>query len=100
VDEPSISNARNETLQPQAVISMGDKSAKAKKQDAADKSQKKAAAVANASQGSAGAAKKAGKLVGAGSWPELFAHSGAITVDLTGASHQNQSDRARVNLED
>jgi hypothetical protein len=41
---------------------MGDKSPKAKdkakKQDTADKNQKKAAAVAKASQGSAGAAKK------------------------------------------
>ncbi len=41
---------------------MGDKSPKAKdkakKQDAADKNQKKAAAVAKASQGSVGAAKK------------------------------------------
>jgi hypothetical protein len=51
-----------ETLQPRAVISMGDKSPKAKdkakKQDTADKNQKKAAAVAKASQGSAGAARK------------------------------------------
>jgi hypothetical protein len=50
------------TLQPQAVISMGDKSPKAKdkakKQDTAGKDQKKAAAVAKANQGSAGAAKK------------------------------------------
>jgi hypothetical protein len=55
-------NARTETLKPQAVISMGDKSPKAKdkakKQDAAEKNQKKAAAVAKASQGSAWAAKK------------------------------------------
>jgi hypothetical protein len=56
------SNARTEAPQPQAVISMGDKSPKAKekakKQDTADKDQKKATAVAKASQGSAGAAKK------------------------------------------
>jgi hypothetical protein len=60
--KPSISEARTETLQPQAVISMGDKSPKAKdkakKQDAADKNQKKAAAVAKASQASAWTAKK------------------------------------------
>jgi hypothetical protein len=62
VDSRASSNARTETPQPQAVISMGDKSPKAKdkakKQDTADKNQKKAAAVAKASQGSAGAANK------------------------------------------
>jgi hypothetical protein len=45
-----------------AVIVMGDKSPKAKdrakKQDMADKNQKNAAAIAKASQGSAGTAKK------------------------------------------
>jgi hypothetical protein len=48
--------------QPQAVITMGDKSPKAKdrakKQDTAGKDQKKAAAVAKAAQGAVGAAKK------------------------------------------
>jgi hypothetical protein len=49
-------------LERKAVIPMGDKSPKAKdkakKQDTADKNQKKAAAVAKANQSSAGAAKK------------------------------------------
>jgi hypothetical protein len=49
-------------LERKAVIPMGDKSPKAKdkakKQDTADKNQKKAAAVAKATQSSAGATKK------------------------------------------
>jgi hypothetical protein len=55
---------RSRTLQPQVVISMGDKSPKAKdkakKQDAADKNQKKAAAnaKANARTNAAAAVKK------------------------------------------
>ena len=49
-------------VERKAVILMGDKSPKAKdrakKQDTADKNQKSAAAIAKASQGSAGGAKK------------------------------------------
>lgn len=56
---PSMKEAH---IQPRAVISMGDKSPKAKdrakKQDTAGKDQKKAAAVAKAAQGTVGAAKK------------------------------------------
>lgn len=53
---------RAEDLEQKAVISMGDKSPKAKdkakKQDVAEKNQKKAAAIAKANHGSAETARK------------------------------------------
>jgi hypothetical protein len=57
-----ITRRTTDYVERKAVIFMGDKSPKAKdrakKQDTADKNQKNAAAVAKASQSSAGGAKK------------------------------------------